>query len=79
MFVYLTFCPYRSGRPFIAPGNIPGLQDVKENGSFYPGLHHKTFYVSSLHQIFNDYQFQPMCTSIRLWWYHLELVAKGLE
>jgi DNA-binding transcriptional LysR family regulator len=56
-----------------------GLQDVKGERFILSGLHHKTFYVSSLHQIFNDYQFQPdVYIESDFGGIILGLVAKGL-
>ncbi|ANE50100.1 LysR family transcriptional regulator [Flavisolibacter tropicus] len=39
--------------------NFKGLQDVKNERFILSGLHHKTLYVSSLRQIFSDYNFTP--------------------
>lgn len=39
--------------------NFPGLQVVKGEKFILSGLHHKTFYVSTLRQIFDDYEFKP--------------------
>ena len=59
--------------------NFSGLQDVKDEKFILSGLHHKTFYVTSLRQIFSDCNFEPSV--------HIEsdfgamilsLVAKGL-
>ena len=39
--------------------NFKGLQDVKHEKFILSGLHHKTFYVSCLRQIFSEYNFTP--------------------
>lgn len=59
--------------------NFESLAQVKEEKFILSGLHHKTYYVSSLRQLFRDYNFEPNV--------HIEsdfgamvlsLVAKGL-
>jgi DNA-binding transcriptional LysR family regulator len=59
--------------------NFHDLQEVKDEKFILSGLHHKTFYVSTVRQIFADYKFTPNV--------HIEsdygaiilsLVAKGL-
>jgi DNA-binding transcriptional LysR family regulator len=59
--------------------NFNGLQDLTDDNFILSGLHHQTFYVASLHSIFNAYNFTPKV--------HIEsdfgaailsLVAKGL-
>lgn len=43
----------------LTPENFKGLQDVKNEKFILSGLHHKTFYVSSLRKIFSEYNFTP--------------------
>ena len=47
-----------AGHPLDAE-NFKGLQDVKQEKFILSGLHHQTFYVASLRQIFNEYNFTP--------------------
>ncbi|HYH15572.1 MAG TPA: LysR family transcriptional regulator, partial [Flavisolibacter sp.] len=44
---------------YLTPDNFKGLQDVKNEKFILSGLHHKTFYVSTLRQIFSEYNFTP--------------------
>lgn len=39
--------------------NFTSLTDVKEEKFILSGLHHKTYYVASLQQLFRDYSFEP--------------------
>jgi DNA-binding transcriptional LysR family regulator len=56
-----------------------GLQDVKGDRFILSRLHQKTFYVFSLYQIFNHYQFQPdVYIESDFGGIILGLVAKGL-
>ena len=59
--------------------NCQGLQDVKDVKFILSGLHHKTFYVTSLRQIFNDYSFKPkVYIESDFGGMILSLVARGL-
>lgn len=59
--------------------NCQGLQDVKEEKFILSGLQHKTFYVASLRQIFDDYGFSPnVYIESDFGGMILSLVAKGL-
>ncbi|AHM61135.1 LysR family transcriptional regulator [Flammeovirgaceae bacterium 311] len=59
--------------------NCKGLQDVKDEKFILSGLHHKTFYVSSLRQIFDDYSFKPkVYIESDFGGMILSLVARGL-
>ncbi len=64
-----SICLYSEPFSLVVPKNHPlqeqnfrGLQDVKDEKFILSGLHHKTFYVSSLRQIFADYSFSPNVT-----------------
>jgi DNA-binding transcriptional LysR family regulator len=59
--------------------NFQGLQDVKHEKFILSGLHHKTHYVSSLQQIFNNYQLHPdVVIESDFGGIILSLVAQGL-
>jgi DNA-binding transcriptional LysR family regulator len=59
--------------------NFNGLQEVKQEKFILSGLHHKTHYVSSLQQIFNEYQFHPQVViESDFGGIILSLVAQGL-
>jgi len=59
--------------------NFKGLQDVENEKFILSGLHHNTFYVSSLHQLFRDYNFTPnVYIESDFGNMILSLVAKGL-
>ena len=61
-----SICLYSEHFSLVVPNNhhldeqnFKGLQDVKEEKFILSGLHHKTFYVASLRQIFKDNAFEP--------------------
>ncbi len=61
-----SICLYSEPLSLIVPQNHPlneenfkGLQDVKSERFILSGLHHKTFYVNNLRQLFNDNNFSP--------------------
>nr|WP_255651114.1 LysR family transcriptional regulator [Cesiribacter sp. SM1] len=59
--------------------NFQGLQDVKDEKFILSALHQKTFYVTSLRQIFNDYDIEPnVYIESDFGAMILGLVAKGL-
>ncbi|KAA3436841.1 LysR family transcriptional regulator [Rufibacter hautae] len=59
--------------------NFQGLQEVKDEKFILSGLHHQTFYVNSLRQIFNEYGFTPnVYIESDFGGMILSLVARGL-
>lgn len=61
-----SICLYKEQFSLVVPDNhhldeqnFKGLQEVKDEKFILSGLHHKTFYVTSLRQIFKDYNFDP--------------------
>lgn len=59
--------------------NFSGLQDVQQEKFILSGLHHNTFYVSTLQQIFHQYNFVPdVHIETDFGNVILSLVAKGL-
>jgi DNA-binding transcriptional LysR family regulator len=43
----------------ITPSNFKGLQEVAQEKFVLSGLHHQTFYISTLRQLFSEYNFTP--------------------
>jgi DNA-binding transcriptional LysR family regulator len=81
-----SICLYSEHLALVVPRNHPlteqnftGLSDLKDEKFILSGLHHKTFYVSTLRQMFNDYAFDP---NVRIesdfGGMILSLVARGL-
>lgn len=81
-----SICLYSEHLSLVVPENHPlnennfsGFQDLKNEKFILSGLHHKTFYVTSLRQIFSDYDFSPnVYIESDFGGMILSLVARGL-
>jgi DNA-binding transcriptional LysR family regulator len=64
---------------YLNEDNFTGLGELTNEKFILSGLHHKTFYVASLHEIFKAYNFSPnVCIESDYGATILSLVAKGL-
>ena len=81
-----SICLYSESFSLVVPKNhhlneenCQGLQDVKDEKFILSGLHHKTFYVTSLRQIFHDNNLKPrVYIESDFGGMILSLVARGL-